>query len=67
MALKTAAKPKYDPNALYEVKRGTISHKGDNTLYSKGDGKTFKMSHRTPSQVEYLVDVAKTIAPVGLK
>ncbi len=63
MAIKAAAKPKYDPSALYECARGTISHKGDSALYSKGDGKTFKMSHRTPSEVEYLVDVTKTIAP----
>ena len=64
MATKATAKPKYDPNALYECARGTISHKGDNALYSKGDGKKFKMSHRNASEVEYLVDVAKTITPV---
>ena len=58
---------KYDPEALYEWVRGTISHKGNRTSYTKGDGQTFNMKHRNSRQIEYLVEVKKTIALAGGK
>ena len=58
---------KYDPEALYECTKGTISHKGNGTTYTKGDEQKFDMKHRNSRQIEYLVEVKKTIALAGGK
>lgn len=58
--LKAEPKAKYDPNGRY-VALKPISH--PNGKMKPNDGKTFTMKHRTASEVEYLVDVVKAIAP----
>lgn len=57
---KAEPKPKYDPNGRY-VALKPISHPGGK--FKPGDGKTFTMKHRTASEVEYLVEAVKAIAP----
>lgn len=67
-ATAAASKPKYDPKDQYVAKK-RIHHKGLNRFIDPGqtneDGTpfTFDMSHRTPDEVEYLVDEIKAIAP----
>jgi hypothetical protein len=58
--LKAEPKAKYDPNGRY-VALKPIKHPSG--AFKSGDGKTFSMKHRSPSEVEYLVEVVKAIAP----
>ena len=68
---KAKVKVKYDPNAEYVCIKGTISIREEETnnptlisSESVDDNENkvrFKMSHRTPGQVAYLVEGAKMI------
>ncbi len=60
-------KPKYDPNAQY-IAQQRIFHDGLKQRIeppAAGDATpfTFDMSHRSPEEVEYLVDARKLITP----
>lgn len=58
-------KAKYDPAAKYVCVKGTIQNKATGDYFTANDGKEFTMKHRTASEVEYLVDVVKAIAPAA--
>ena len=63
-AKPTVAKPKYDPNGRY-VALVTVSHP-DGVFSPAEAGEnavTFTMKHRSPEEVEFLVDEIRAIKP----
>lgn len=61
---KAEPKSKYDPNGRY-VALKPISHASGQFVPAAPGEKpvTFTMKHRSPEEVEYLVDVIKAIKP----
>ena len=63
-AATAAPKPKYDPKGQYVARKSITHPRGLFSPPAKGEKTvTFNMSHRSPEEVEYLVDVDKAIAP----
>lgn len=60
--MATTAKAKYDPNGKFTALTRITHPEAPNGRFETG-ASGFTMSHRTPEQVEYLVDVIKAIAP----
>lgn len=63
MATKTT---KYDPKGKFIALTRITHPEATNGRFEAGES-GFTMSHRTPEQVEYLVDVIKAIAPMEAK
>ncbi|PJF23616.1 MAG: hypothetical protein CUN56_00185 [Phototrophicales bacterium] len=65
------SKTKYDPNGEYICVKGAVSikHKNGRTIIAAtetdvtGKPVTFKMPHRTPEEIQYLVEAVKVIKP----